>query len=458
MRITKAYDEYVDSGLAWVGHYPKLWNLTKVKYEAYVKARVGWHGLKSDDFTEEGPYLVTGTDFKGDSINWNDCYHCNIERYEQDPYIQLRNGDLLITKDGTIGKVALVENLEKNDKATLNSGVFVVRPLSRNLATKFYFWLLQSKVFKDFVDFYKTGSTILHLYQDTFVNFIYATPSLTEQTRIATFLNYETARIDRLIVKQQQLIELLKEKRLAVISHAVTKGLNPYVPMKDSGVEWLGHVPEHWASIRVKQVSTFITSGPRGWSDFISENGEEVFLQSGDLNNELGLELDKAKRVTPPKNTEGVRTKLIDGDVVVCITGANTGRVAIVENLSRTTYINQHLSLIRPLTSKISSKYLGFSLASSGGRSFFDVVQYGLKEGLSLSNICEVPIALPPIDEQHQIAKHIESKNIYFDKLTSFAIHQVDLLRERRTALISAAVSGKIDLRGWTPRAEEGAA
>lgn len=140
--------------------------------------------MKSEDFTDEGPYLVTGSDFKGPRIDWSQCYHCDLKRYEQDPYIQLQNGDLLITKDGTIGKVAIVDNLD--DKATLNSGVFVVRPLTGSYTSRFYFWLLQSSVFFGFVDFNKIGSTISHLYQATFVNLIFAMPSVSGQQQIAT--------------------------------------------------------------------------------------------------------------------------------------------------------------------------------------------------------------------------------------------------------------------------------
>ena len=204
------YTKYTESEVEWIGSYPEEWNLTRVKFESYVKARVGWHGLKSDDFTNEGPYLVTGSDFKGPEIDWKECYHCDLDRYNQDPYIQLKEGDLLITKDGTIGKVALVNNLDK--KATLNSGVFVVRPLAESYTSRFYFWLLQSSVFTGFVDFNKTGSTIVHLYQDTFVNFRYAMPSFIEQQNIDNFLDHETVKIDTLIEKQQQLIKLLKRK------------------------------------------------------------------------------------------------------------------------------------------------------------------------------------------------------------------------------------------------------
>lgn len=276
-------------------------------------------------------------------------------------------------------------------------------------------------------------------------------PSIDEQTKIAKFLDYETAKIDALIEKQQQLIALLKEKRQAVISHAVTKGLNPDAPMRDSGVEWLGRVPAHWNVCRVKQATSFITSGPRGWSDLISEDGLNVFLQSGDLNDKLGLRLETAKRITPPHNAEGVRTKMRDGDVVVCITGANTGRVAVANGLSEIVFVNQHLSLVRSVQDRIDPTFLATFLASSPVKSYFAVKQYGLKEGLSLANVAEAPLCLPPVVEQQAIVTHLAAIGYKMDRLEALAEEQVAVLQERRTALISAAVTGKIDVRGWKP-------
>lgn len=357
------YSSYSDSGVAWIGKVPAIWTLKRVKHMFTIRKRIaGELGYDILSVTQRGIVVKDIESGEGQlSMDYS-------------KYQRVKPGDFAMNHmDLLTGYV----DISNHDGVTSpDYRVFTLD--NTDYSAKYFLYIFQMGY--QLRLFFHMGQGASHfgrwrLATDEFNEMVFPVPSFEEQQSIAAFLDYETARIDRLIAKQQQLIELLKEKRQAVISHAVTKGLNPYAPMKDSGVEWLGHVPEHWASIRVKQVSTFITSGPRGWSDFISENGEEVFLQSGDLNNELGLDLDKAKRVTPPKNTEGVRTKLIDGDVVVCITGANTGRVAIVENLSRTTYINQHLSLIRPLTSKISSKYLGFSLASSGGRSFFDVVR-----------------------------------------------------------------------------------
>ncbi|MGL5783633.1 MAG: restriction endonuclease subunit S [Plesiomonas shigelloides] len=271
-------------------------------------------------------------------------------------------------------------------------------------------------------------------------------PELTQQA-IEKFLDRETQRIDSLIEEKETFIKLLKEKNQALISHVVTKGLNPNVEMQDSGIEWIGQVPKHWEKCRVKQIASFITSGPRGWSDFICDNGDAIFLQSGDLNNELGLNLAKAKRVSPPDGAEGQRTQLRMNDVVVCITGANTGRVALVTELDSTVYVNQHLSLIRPIVEKVSSKYLAYFLSSEAGNRYYALEQYGLKEGLSLKNVAETPLVLPPLSEQTTIEKYLDEALGTLSNLVTSVEESINLLKERRTSLISAAVTGKIDVR-----------
>ncbi|QQG28986.1 restriction endonuclease subunit S [Pectobacterium carotovorum] len=436
----KAYPEYKDSGVEWLGEIPSDWQTLCGKY-----------------VFKEIKELSTSGDEMLLSVS---------EYYGVKPRQEvIEDGDFISRADSLIGyKKCQVNDLAMNIMLAWKCGLGVskyegiispaysVFRFDTAIALPGYMhYLLRTKIYTDHFKSLSTGviDSRLRLYPEMFGGVEILLPELDEQVNIYAFLDHETAKIDNLIEKQQQLIELLKEKRQAVISHAVTKGLNPDVSMKDSGVEWLGEVPEHWVSVRVKQISSFITSGPRGWSDFITDEGNEIFLQSGDLNNELGLQLDKAKRVSPPKNAEGVRTKLVAGDVVVCITGANTGRVAIVPELSQSTYINQHLSLIRPNTSTINSAFLGYSLASSVGRSFFDVAQYGLKEGLSLGNVSEAPLALPPKHEQDVIVKYLESIRNNYDNLSRLSTIQIELLKERRTALISAAVTGKIDVRDW---------
>lgn len=432
----QAYPEYSDIDIEWIGQYPAGWNLTRVKFESYVKARVGWHGLKSDEFTDEGPYLVTGSDFRGPVIKWDDCYHCDLDRYEQDPYIQLKEGDLLITKDGTIGKVALVCDLD--GKAALNSGVFVVRPLADNYTSKFYFWLLQSSVFTGFVDFHKTGSTIVHLYQDTFVNFKYAMPSFTEQLAIANFLDHETAKIDTLIEKQQQLIQLLKEKRQAVINHAVTKGLNPNVPIRNSGVEWLGEVPEHWEVTRAKFVSNIFV--PQRNKPELNDSDGIAWATMEDMKD---VYIESTKKFVNEKDAKTAGSKTLKAGAVIASCVGNFG-IASINKVE--VIINQQLQAFIPY--KIKAEFLREIISIS--KTHFELVGtaatlvYVNQQGFE-----NLPVIVPPENEQEDICSYIKEKCSKFSRMIGQCEIAVHLLQERRTALISAAVTGKIDVRGW---------
>lgn len=164
------------------------WEVKRLGDEAVLKARIGWQGLTTAEYRESGDFvLVTGTEFVDGKVNWAECHFVDENRYKQDPYIQLREKDVLVTKDGTIGKVALVRNLEK--PATLNSGVFVIRPRNRSFDPTFFYFVLMSRTFAEFLARLSAGSTIIHLYQKDFVDFSFeAPPSLKEQAAIAEIL------------------------------------------------------------------------------------------------------------------------------------------------------------------------------------------------------------------------------------------------------------------------------
>ena len=270
-------------------------------------------------------------------------------------------------------------------------------------------------------------------------------PPRVEQDSIANFLDQKTAEIDEAIAKKRRLIELLKEQKAILINQAVTKGLNPDVPMRDSGVEWIGEVPRHWEVKRVKNVSSFITSGPRGWAEYFSDEGA-VFLQSGNLTNSVSIDLYSANRVMPPRGTEGRRTRLKSKDVLVCITGANTGRVALAAGIEREeVYINQHLCLIRP-RENVYANYLSYCLHSNVGKMYFFLRQYGLKEGLGLDDIKNAPVLLPPIDEQKLIASRVDSIISLSDQAIMGIIGHIDALNKYKSTLIAETVTGKIKI------------
>ena len=225
-------------------------------------------------------------------------------------------------------------------------------------------------------------------------------------------------------------------------------GLDPAAPMKDSGVPWLGAVPQHWEVKRLKHVTSFVTSGSRGWAEYYSDAGS-IFLRIGNLTRDsVNLDLSDIQRVTPPDTSEGKRTLVQKNDVLVSIT-ADIGSVAVVDADIGEAYVNQHLALTRP-TSEVNPKWLGYCLfADSGKQQFIVSMNGGTKLGLGLDDVNNVSLLFPPLDEQAAIVAFIESETAQIDTLIAKAEEMSGLLREHRVALIAAAVTGQIDVRGW---------
>ena len=214
--------EMKDSGVEWIGEIPSSWNIVRLKSDCSLKGRIGWNGLRSEEFEKESyAYLVTGQDFISSDIDWSKCYQINKVRYDEDPCIQLENGDLLITKDGTIGKIAKVSNMDK--PACLNSGIFVLKQKSRDEFVQGYlYWSLYSDLLKDFNAYTSTGTTILHLYQNVFENMPLVVPSKKEQQEISDYLDKKTKSIDSSISKAQHQVDLLQEYKLSLSTEVVT--------------------------------------------------------------------------------------------------------------------------------------------------------------------------------------------------------------------------------------------
>lgn len=208
-----------NSGIEWLGDVPEGWVITRIKNNYYLKGRIGWQGLKADEFIDEGPYLITGTDFENGKVVWSRCYHITQERYDEAPEIHVQKGDLLITKDGTIGKLAYID--EMPDIASLNSHLLLMRPLTNDCDNRFLYWLLSSSVFIAYYRYTKNGSIMDSVSQEKIGTFIYALPPLTEQTAIAAYLDDKTAQIDSIIGKCEKQIEQLSALRRSLIAEAV---------------------------------------------------------------------------------------------------------------------------------------------------------------------------------------------------------------------------------------------
>jgi type I restriction enzyme S subunit len=187
-------------------HLLPNWRTTTIAKSAYLRGRIGWQGLRASEFVEDGPHLVTGTDFSDGRINWDTCYHVTEERYAEAEYIHLMNEDVLITKDGTIGKIALIGNCP--EKAVLNSGIFLLRCKDGSFQHPYIFHLLRSSLFRKFLDDNLAGSTIQHLYQHVFKTFEFPIPELPEQGKIAEILGMADRAIEQatdIIAKHQRI-------------------------------------------------------------------------------------------------------------------------------------------------------------------------------------------------------------------------------------------------------------
>jgi type I restriction enzyme S subunit len=418
-----------------LANLPVSWRAPRVKHIARVKGRVGWHGLRAEDFRESGSYLITGTDLIDGWVEFSSTRFVDDAVYERDEHIQLREGDVLLTKDGTIGKVAVVGSLP--GPSTLNSGLFVIRPTREAWNPRFMYWVLTSPVLLTFVGLRSGGSTIQHLYQETFYEFRMPLPELETQDLIVHFLDRETHRIDALVEAKRKLIDLLSEKRIALITHEVATA-------EDAR-------PAH-----VKMVVTRLTSGSRGWAEHYSDIGAP-FLRIANVSSDgVDLDLTQVAYVNAPRGREADRTRTKPGDVVLSIT-ADVGSVAAIPATLPEAYVNQHLALMTPKES-VASRWLAYALASGPVQAHLDATRYGgTKTQLALEDVAESPLQVPSADEQLRIARELDYRLQIHATVIQRIDRQLALLTEYRQALISAAVTGQLDeatLRGHKPADE----
>jgi len=445
----KKYEAYKDSGVEWIGEIPENWTVVPLKHYLSLKGRIGWNGLKSEEFEEESyAYLVTGQDFNSAEVDWSKCYQINKERYDEDPFIQLNNGDLLVTKDGTIGKVAKVVNLDK--PACLNSGIFVVKQTKGLFEQNYLYWTLVSNQLKEFVGFNSTGSTIQHLYQNVFENMPLAVPSLLEQRAIASYLDHKVGQIDASVSAINTQIEDLKAYRQSVISEAVTKGLNPDAPMKDSGIEWIGEIPEGWETTKLGWAYPNMGSGTTPDTNNLQYYVEEGYnwLQTGDLTD--GAITSTSKHLSQIAVEEKRMRFYPIGSIVIAMYGATIGKVGY---LSIETSTNQACCVLPPQDSQ-DNRYMFYLMQSSKATLISKSVGGG-QPNISQSIIQEHRVPVPPLSEQQAIASYLDAKTAKIETTIKSLEAQLNDLNALKQSVISEAVTGKIDVRDWKPNNEQ---
>lgn len=448
----KQYESYKDSGIQWIGNIPEEWTMSQIKYATYVKGRIGWKGLKSDEFLDEGyAFLVTGTDFEKGKINWENCYSIDKERYDEDPFIQIKKDDLLITKDGTIGKVAHIDSLPKY--TCLNSGIFVVRPLLKELRSRYLYYVLISNVFSDFFDFNSTGATILHLYQNVFDRFGFPIPAIHEQNTIISFLDHKTTQIDALIEKKEQLVEKLKLQRQAIINEAVTKGLNPNAPMKDSGIEWLGEIPEHWEVVNFRYVIDILTDytangsfGDLAKNVTYLEEGYSRLIRLTDLREDL---TNKGVYISEESHNYLSKSELFGGEVLLANVGAYSGLAWLMPHNVGKASLAPNMFLLK-FKEQLNNEFAYNAMISDYLSSQFKIKAVSAAQPkINKEDVRTCLFLLPPQEEQLSINSFIKEREMSYTLVLGKLEQSVEKLKLYRQSLISEAVTGKIDVRDW---------
>lgn len=431
----KAYPKYKDSGVEWLDKLPLNWSTEKTKRMFSLKRNLVGHLSSS---------------FQLLSLTLNGVVPRDISSGEGkipasfDTYQSVQTGDLifcLFDIDETPRTIGLAEQ-----NGMITGAYNVYSCMDKCLPNYAYYYFLHIDSFKGLRPFYTGLRKVVRA--ETFGCIEMPYPSLSEQEKICLFLDHETAKIDNLIEKQQQLIELLKEKRQAVISHAVTKGLNPDVTMKDSGVEWLGEVPDHWDVCAIKHiVSTPITDGPHETPDFIDDG--IPFISAEAISSGV-IDFDKKRACISIRDHKRFSKKYSPqfNDIYMVKSGATTGITAIVETYDDFN-IWSPLAVIR--CNDYSNPYFVINFMRS--KPFQTAIElnwsYGTQQNIGMGVIGNLHIARPPVREAIDIATYLRAKCSKFDELIDIAMMQISIMQERRTALISAAVTGKIDVRDW---------
>src|SRR5699024_5929346 len=355
-----------------IGIIPMDWRIVSLDETSTLHARIGWQGLTTAEYRTVGKFkLVSGTNFTNGKINWETCNYIDKYRFEQDTNIQLRNEDVLVTKDGTIGKIAYVEM--DNEKATLNSGVFVVRPKRNTYYPKFMYYIFSSDYFIEFLNKLTAGSTIVHLYQKDFINFKYPLPSMKEQQKIATALSD----MDDLIESLEKIIEKKKKIKQGTMQQLLT------------GEKRLPGFDNRWINKSLGEIVNF-TNG-KAHEKAITEHGEYIVVNSRFISTE-----GKVIRYSDEKYCPASKE-----DILMVMSDVPNGRAiakCFYVKKDNIYTVNQRVCILQ--STEVHSKFLYYLLdRNTYFLSFDDGAQ---QTNLSKVDVLNCPLSIPSQIEEQQ--------------------------------------------------------
>ena len=441
-RRFRPYPEYKDSGVEWLGRIPAHWESKALKRPFRVVNGSTPTSGESDNWDGDIPWVTPDDLGKMSHRVLNEpARYLTPKGYESCGTQMVRARSLVLSTRAPIGHLAIA-----GTSVCTNQGCRSLVFRHSGNETYFYFQLHAAKPVLEAAG---RGSTFKELASEDLQSVDLSVPPLDEQRAIADFLDRETAKIDALVARKERLIELLQEKRTGLITRAVTRGLDPNVPMKDSGVEWLGEIPVHWDVKRLKHLVPGVTVG-------IVVTPSKYYVDDGipclrSLNVSRGtIDMDNLVFINVSANELHQKSKIFAGDVVAVRTGQAGTAAVVPRELDGANCID--LLIVRR-SEKVLPQFVYYYLNSRAAISQATELSVGaIQAHYNTSTLAQLVVPKSPSDEQSRIVTHLDETTGEIDRLIARVRQAIDHLREFRTALISAAVTGKIDVREAAPR------
>lgn len=430
------------SGIDWIKDIPSSWEINKVKYLATEPGTLFLDGdwIESDVIEESGiRYLTTGNVGAGFYKKQGSGY-ISEKTFSELHCLNVYPGDLMISRlNEPIGRACIIPDTESRYVVAVDN--VILRP-NANYNKKFIMYGMNADGYAEHANMIARGATMSRISRSQLGQFWLAFPNIEEQQAIANFLDKECAQIDSIAANLEKQITLLQQYKKSLITETVTKGLNQFVPMKDSGIEWIGSIPKHWVTKRVKYVSKKIGSGktPKGGAEVYEDEGI-TFIRSQNVYDD-GLHLDDVKYISSAIDAEMCTTRLETGDVLFNITGASIGRCCVY-TLNERGNVNQHVCIIRT-NFLCSNEFLRYVMNSDIGKMQTARSQMGgNRDSLTFEQIGQFVLALPPLDEQQKIVDYLDKQLEETNGVILTKAQQLSVLQQHRKSLIYEYVTGK---------------
>ena len=434
------YPRYKDSGVEWLGEVPEHWNIVQMKRVATIRYGIG----EPPRYYGEGTPLIRATNVHAGRLFSEGMAFVDPSEIPEQRIVWLATGDIIVVRSGAYtGDSAIIPD----GFGPCIAGFDMVLRCHSARPRFLQFAMLSRYLKNEQIDLEKMRAAQPHLNAEELGSCVLILPADPEQTLIAAFLDRETAKIDGLVAEQQGLIELLKEKRQAVISHAVTKGLNRHAPMKPSGIEWLGDVPKAWTVTKLGRAA-FMQEGPglRNWQ--FTDDGTRVICVTNITEN--GIDFSRLEKFisTDEYSSSYVHFTVQTGDVLLSSSGNSWGKVAIYDGDEKVILNTSTIRLNELEGSPLIRDFLAILLRSGTVREQLWLAMTGsCQPNFGPTHLNSVMVTVPSRQEQSDIVAFVAHETAKLDELAAEAVRGIELLQERRTALISAAVTGKIDVR-----------